>query len=55
MTDEGLPAELDAFAAQVDAGAPPAIPAAPVLATVITFEAIIRSVETGAPLICEVP
>lgn len=52
---DSLRAELDAFAAQVEDGAAPAIPQHSVLATMIGFEAVIGSIETGATITCDHP
>jgi predicted dehydrogenase len=52
---DSLRAELDAFAAQVEDGAAPAIPEQSVLATMIAFEAVLSSIETGAAITCDQP
>jgi predicted dehydrogenase len=52
---DSLRAELDAFAAQIEDGAAPAIPDNMVLATMIGFEAVLRSVETGETIDCDEP
>jgi predicted dehydrogenase len=52
---DSLRAELDAFAAQLTGTAAPVIPEREILATVLAFEAVVRSVETGAAIDCEDP
>lgn len=53
--EDSLRAELDAFAAQVEHGAPPAIAERDVLATMIGFEAVVRSLDAGVPIDCDEP
>jgi predicted dehydrogenase len=53
--EDSLRAELDAFAAQVEHGAPPAIAERDVLATMIGFEAVVRSLDAGIPIDCDEP
>lgn len=53
--EDSLRAELDAFAAQVAHGAPPAIAERDVLATMIGFEAVVRSLDAGVPIDCDEP
>lgn len=53
--NDALRAELDAFAAQVELGVPPAIPPHEIMATVIGFEAVVRAVETGETVACDAP
>lgn len=53
--EDALRAELDAFAAQVETGAAPAIAERDILATVLGFEAVVRSVETGTTIDCDAP
>ncbi|MDB5413923.1 MAG: gfo/Idh/MocA family oxidoreductase [Rubritepida sp.] len=53
--EDSLRAELDAFAAQVEHGAAPAISERNVLATMIGFEAVVSSINAEAPIDCDEP
>jgi len=53
--DDTLAAELDAFADAVEHGHPFPVPEQDVLATLAAFEAVLRSMQSGQPMTCDVP